>query len=86
MSSLPVPFVLYLRNLAEGSAWGIGEHRRHLLRHLDRWRRFPKTTMPLPGYLEPPANAPGLNHPPGWSRSNFERIAHDHLLRQQCRA
>jgi hypothetical protein len=82
---LPAPFVLHLRDLAEASAWSIGTHRRHLLKHLARWRRFPKTTLPLPGYLTPPANSPGHDHPPGWSRSNFERIANDHRLRLQCR-
>lgn len=78
---MPPHFVHYLRNLAEASPWGVGVHRRHLLKHLATWRRFPKTTMPLPGYTEPPRNAPGLDHPHGWSRSNFERIAKDHLAR-----
>jgi|DEB0MinimDraft_10_1074344.scaffolds.fasta_scaffold61421_2 hypothetical protein len=86
MSQLPAPFVLHLRDLAEASAWGIGTHRAHFLKHLDRWRRNPKTTLPLPGYLTPPRNAPGLNHPPGWSRSNFERIAKEHRLRRLCRS
>lgn len=85
MNHLPTPLVLHLRDLAEASPWGIGTHRRHLLKHLDRWRRFPKTTLPLPGYLTPPPNAPGLKHPAGWSRSNFERIANEHRLRLQCR-
>lgn len=72
---LPPLFTHHLRNLAEGSDWGMGVHRKHLLKHLHRWRRNPKTTLPLPGYLDPPSNAPGLNHPHGWSLSNFERIA-----------
>jgi len=71
---MPPQLTHYLRNLAEASPWGMETHRRHLLKHLDRWRRNPKTTMPIPGYNFPPKNAPGLSHPRGWSRSNFERI------------
>ena len=77
MHALPGPFVHYLRNLADEPPWGISTHRTKLLNHLATWRRHPKTIMPLPGYTTPPANAPGLNHPAGWSKSNFDRIARD---------
>ncbi len=76
---MPPLLTNYLRNLAEASPWGMGTHRTKLLNHLRRWRKNPKTTLPLPGYTTPPKNAPGLSHPHGWSLSNFERIAKDHL-------
>lgn len=74
---MPPHFNHYLRNLAEASPWGMGTHHANLIKHLHQWRRNPKTVLPLPGYTTPPKNGPNLSHPPGWSISNFQRIAKD---------
>lgn len=76
MKRLPSEFAVYIKGRLSDSPSGVADVRRHLLRHLDYWRRSPLLALPLPGYRKPPANAPGKDYPPGWSLSNFQHHGH----------
>ena len=83
MRSLPGHFAEFLRGRLQASAWNVQAERRYLLKRLAEWRRRPRYIEPLPGYQKPPANAKGKDHPPGWSLTNFHRIANDKTKIQQ---
>lgn len=44
----------------------------HLLRHLRAWRADSAVER-IPGYLAPPADAPGTGLPRGWSLSELQQ-------------
>lgn len=47
---------------------------RKLMERLELWRRTSRKEYAIPGYDAAPANAPGQNHPAGWSPSQLGRL------------
>lgn len=47
---------------------------RKLMERLELWRRTGRKEYAIPGYDSAPENAPGQNHPPGWSPSQLGRL------------
>lgn len=47
---------------------------RKLMERLEVWRQTGRREHAIPGYDAPPPNAPGLNHPAGWSYSQLVKL------------
>lgn len=47
---------------------------RKLMERLELWRNTGRKEHAMPGYDTAPPNAPGHNHPEGWSPSNLQRL------------
>lgn len=75
MTGLPGEFRTFAHDFLIRNQRGKARERyRALLDRLMMWRRTASSKYSIPGYDAPPADAPGCDHPEGWSYSRLMRL------------
>jgi len=74
-AGLPAEFRTWVAGFLMLNQRGVTRERyRRLLERLEAWRLTRRAEFALPGYAEPPLNAPHQEHPVGWSYARLSKL------------